>query len=141
MDRKRLKQLKEQNRLNLRRKKWEKNRLLQECIKKLQEVFILENEEQIQEVFVLIHKKFPNTTYSSLNDVCEINLLPAQSYYILWDNAELPIIESSGKYIDACFEEIFAVSFDTWIIDKNFTECFHIDDRNNIGHSLGRIAP
>lgn len=45
-------------------------------------------------------------TYSH-ND--QITLVDEEQYYIVWDEASIPIVSSSGKAINACREDMLAV--------------------------------
>lgn len=131
MDNDRLKQLKEKNKLFVRRKKWEENQLLQDCIKVLHSLELVENEEQIQKIISSMQERFSFGAYHQLN-IDEMNLIPAMNYYIVWDNAELPIIKCKWKYILESFDDVVAVSFDTYIVAEDFSECFHNDDRGKL---------
>lgn len=127
MDKSKLEQLKEKNRLLSQRKKRGSNRLFQACIQTLNTVSVVEDEEMIRQMFLKAHA---NDTYSQIE--CKLELLAGKDYYIIWDNAELPIIKCKGKDILMCVDDVFAVSFDTYIVAEDFSECFHSDDMGKV---------
>ena len=128
MDKDRLKQLIEKNKLFVKRKKWKENELLQDCIKSLNNVELLENDEQIHQTISSIYERFSVKAFQQQVNICEMNLIPDMDYYIVWDNAELPAIKCKGKYILEGYDDVVAVSFDTYIVAEDFTECFFNDD-------------
>ena len=42
-----------------------------------------------------------------------------ERYYIVWDEATLPIVLCSGKYINECWDDVIAVAFDTYFVSKS----------------------
>lgn len=39
-----------------------------------------------------------------------------ERYYIVWDEATLPVVLSTGKNIVECWDDVMAVSFDTYLV-------------------------
>ena len=73
MDKDRLKQLIEKNKLFVKRKKWKENELLQDCIKSLNNVELLENDEQIHQTISSIYERFSVKAFQQQVNICEMN--------------------------------------------------------------------
>ena len=132
MDTNRLEQLKRENKKYIRYKQWEENELLQDCLNLLSDLQLLGEEQDVSKIVHLMCKKFPINEYRHIEGAYklvrdEMDFLPNQMYYILWDDKALPILKCSGKSILKCLDDIFAVSFDTYIFSDNFSEIIHSD--------------
>lgn len=55
-------------------------------------------------------------------------------------NTQLPLIKCKGKYILESFDDVVAVSFDTYIVAEDFTECFFSDDMGNVWKCKGDVT-
>ena len=42
-----------------------------------------------------------------------------EQYYIVWDEETLPIVLCLGKYINECWDDVMAVSFDTYFVSQS----------------------
>ena len=62
----------------------------------------------------------------SLSDFKE-KIIDLTQCYIMWDEFSLPIIKTSPIKIVENFDDITAVSFDTWIIDENYNWVIEIN--------------
>ncbi len=40
------------------------------------------------------------------------------SIYVIWDEANLPVIQSTVNKVIEALDDVIAVSFDTWILDQ-----------------------
>lgn len=133
MDKNRLEQLRNKNKIYMSYQQWSRNELLQDCLQVLSDVQLVDTEQDISQIGHLMCEKFPINEYRHIDGAYElsrdeIDFLPDQKYYILWDDKSLPVIKCSGKTILKCLDDIFAVSFDTYIFSDNFSEIIHSDD-------------
>ena len=76
------------------------NSLYQECLTALKDYVI------VQDVESHSHSE-------------EVKLADTERYYIVWDNMSVPILESSGKCINDSWDDVIAVSFDTYFVVKS----------------------
>lgn len=133
MDKSRLEELKEKNKIYMKRKQWEQNALLQDCLHSFDDMELLETEQDISSIAHRMCESFPIDEHRHIEGAYEllreeIDFVTSQKYYILWDDAALPVIKCSGKSILQCLDDIFAVSFDTYIFSENFSEIIHSDE-------------
>ena len=102
--------------------------LLEECLDVLKKYSIIEDKELEEQILSNLKSTFyGKIDFSKYADAHEINFeeirqLPDESeYYVIWDNAAIPIIKCN-------IEDILAVSFDTWLIStdmKRIIEFYH----------------
>ena len=112
---KKLEQLKIQAKTNERKQSLQKNVLLQECLEVLSSYSIVEDENEIEYIELLASS--PDFEMYSHDD--RIILDEEERYYIVWDEATLPIVLCSGKYINECWDDVMAVAFDTYFVSKS----------------------
>lgn len=112
---KKLEQLKIQAKTNERKQSLQKNVLLQECLEVLSSYSIVEDENEIEYIESLASS--PDFEMYSHDD--RIILDEEERYYIVWDEATLPIVLCSGKYINECWDDVMAVAFDTYFVSKS----------------------
>ncbi len=112
---KKLESLKIQAKTNERKQSLQKNVLLQECLEVLSSYSIVEDENEIEYIESLASS--PNFEMYSHDD--RIILDEEERYYIVWDEATLPIVLCSGKYINECWDDVMAVAFDTYFVSKS----------------------
>ena len=112
---KKLEQLKIQAKTNERKQSLQKNVLLQECLEVLSSYSIVEDENEIEYIESLASS--PDFEMFSHDD--RIILDEEERYYIVWDEATLPIVLCSGKYINECWDDVMAVAFDTYFVSKS----------------------
>ena len=107
-----LKELKNQMTEKEKQQRLQKNVLYQECLSALNTFEIIDNEDVIKELVHLIslsrEEKHP------YKDV--INLKDDEQYYIVWDEMTLPVVLSSGRRIKENWDDVVAVSFETYFI-------------------------
>jgi hypothetical protein len=111
---KKLESLKIQAKTNERKQSLQKNVLLQECLEALSSYSIVEDENEIEYIESLASS--PDFEMYSHDD--RIILDEEERYYIVWDEATLPIVLCSGKYINECWDDVMAVAFDTYFVSK-----------------------
>lgn len=97
---KKLELLKIQAKTNEQKQSLQKNVLLQECLEVLSSYSIVEDENEIEYIELLASS--PNFEMYSHDD--RIILDEEERYYIVWDEATLPIVLCSGKYINECWD-------------------------------------
>lgn len=51
----------------------------------------------------------------------EMSEMPDFSYYVIWDNAEIPVIKCRLKDALNCLDDVLAVSFITWLLAEDFS--------------------
>lgn len=112
---KKLEQLKIQAKTNERKQSLQKNVLLQECLEVLSSYSIVEDENEIEYIESLASS--PDFEMYSHDD--RIILDEEERYYIVWDEATLPIVLCSGKYINECWDDVMAVAFDKYFVSKS----------------------
>ena len=107
-----LKELKNQMTEKEKQQRLQKNVLYQECLSALNTFEIIDNEDVIKELVHLIslsrEEKHP------YKDV--IDLKDDEQYYIVWDEMTLPVVLSSGRRIKENWDDVVAVSFETYFI-------------------------
>lgn len=107
-----LKELKNQMTEKEKQQRLQKNVLYQECLEALEVYEVLENEDVVQEIIHLI--SLPSVEKHSYKDV--IDLKDDEQYYIVWDEMTLPVVLSSGRRIKENWDDVVAVSFETYFI-------------------------
>ena len=112
---KKLELLKIQAKTNEQKQSLQKNVLLQECLEVLSSYSIVEDENEIEYIELLASS--PDFEMYSHDD--RIILDEEERYYIVWDEATLPIVLCSGKYINECWDDVMAVAFDTYFVSKS----------------------
>ena len=91
------------------------NVIFQECLTALEFYEIVENESVIKE---LVHlASLPNVEMYSQRDT--IKLSDDERYYIVWDELTLPVVVSCGKYIKESWDDVLAVSFETYLVAES----------------------
>lgn len=129
---KRLEQLKKENKAIQAQKRVEDNVLLKECITALASDAELLKKEDADKVYKTFMETIPFLPWGvdwkefksvhivddikKLRDVCR-----SEDFYIIW-NAELPIIKSNLLSIIRCMDDISAVEPDTWLFSLNYDE-------------------
>ena len=83
-----LESLKEQARIKTQRRMWMENELLQEFLSALETYMIVDDEDLINNVVDIASKK--DAKIYSHND--EVLLDDEKKYYIVWDEASLPVV-------------------------------------------------
>ena len=107
-----LKELKNQMTEKEKQQRLQKNVLYQECLEALEVYEVLENEDVVQEIIHLI--SLSSEEKHPYKDV--INLKDDEQYYIVWDEMTLPVVLSSGRRIKENWDDVVAVSFETYFI-------------------------
>ncbi len=107
---KKLELLKEKAKIKEKNIALEKNVLLKECLEALGTYRICEDDNEIKKVESLVSK----AKIYSHDD--KISLDEDKEYYILWDEATLPVVISKGNNILSCYEDVMAVSFETYLV-------------------------
>ncbi|MDE7293391.1 MAG: hypothetical protein K2N72_03100 [Oscillospiraceae bacterium] len=113
--RKRLTELKSLNKKHLEETERENNVLLRECLTALGEYRIIDDESEI----MLISELAVSPCAVRLSHNSKPPLKYDHTYYILWDNFNVPVVECRGREILAHFDDVTAVDFHTYFIDKN----------------------
>ena len=109
--------------------------LLEECLDVLKKYSIIEDKELEEQILSNLKSTFyGKIDFSKYADAHEINFeeirqLPDESeYYVIWDNAAIPIIKCNIEDILDNIYDVLAVSFDTWLIStdmKRIIEFYH----------------
>jgi hypothetical protein len=109
---KKLERLKAQAHIKEQKQRLQKNVLLQECLDALSFYLILEDEDEIKHIESLVASS--HAEMRSHDD--KVILEDDERYYIVWDEATLPVVMSTGKNIVECWDDVMAVSFDTYLV-------------------------
>ncbi len=103
--------------------------LFEECIEALKNYSIIEDDKQKEQILsnlsLTFYGKLDVSQYSEPHEVSfnELHLLPDEKeYYIIWTDAEIPIIKSNIDDILENIYDVLAVSFDTWLISADMKE-------------------
>lgn len=100
------------------------NILLQECFLALNAYQII-NEETLIKHLTRIASENKVTGMLYLNKPV---LEREHDYYVVWDNADVPIIKCKGHNIVENWNDVIAVSFDTYFIDCETGQSFLIKE-------------
>lgn len=130
--RERMRELIDKNIIRLRKQSLLDNELLRECLEKIPDAEIIYGIAESDNLLDLMESRFQiechhvkNSYEISLNDV---PLDDNGKYYVIWDNAGLPILKCSGASVLQYPDDVFAVSFDTYILSEDFREIIHHDE-------------
>ena len=110
----RLEELRKQNKVKLKAKGCDlsRNVLYKECVEAIKPFRIITDEKEIQKI---IHdmsmSEIKMYEYNEKADLCD-----EEHFLIVWDSEGLPVLESSGKTIKANWDDVTAVSFETYFI-------------------------
>ncbi len=109
--------------------------LFEECIAVLKNYSIVEDNKLIDQILSNLNLTFYGqidfSKYTDSHEVSlnEIHMLPGEKeYYIIWTDAEIPIIKCNIDDILDNIDDVLAVSFDTWLISvdmKRIIEFYH----------------
>lgn len=130
--RERMKELIDKNKIRLKKQHLLDNELLRECLEKITDAEIIEENAETENILDLMSSHF-QIEYHHVKSSYEISLndVPLDNngkYYIIWDNADLPILKCSGASVLEYAEDLFAVDFDTYIVSEDFSEIIHHDE-------------
>lgn len=92
---------------------WQNNPLLQECLAVLSSYRIVKNEQEIKDILCLANSNKIKIVHHSDN----LLLDKTHNYYVVWDNAQVPIVECAGRSILENYDDVLAVAFDTCFVD------------------------
>jgi hypothetical protein len=112
---KKLELLKAQAKNNEQKQNLKKNELLQECMEALSSYSIVEDKNEIKHIESLASSS--DAEMHSHDD--SITLDDEEQYYIVWDEAMLPIVLCSGKNINECWDDVMSVAFDTYFVAES----------------------
>ena len=112
---KKLEELKKQAQMSTNRKKLQGNVLLQECFAALESYNLIENDGEIKRIVDLAYSS--DVEIHSHNN--QVFLEDEEMYYIVWDEATLPIVMCSGKRIKESWDDVLAVAFNTYFVAKS----------------------
>ncbi len=116
--RKKLERLKAQAHIKEQRQRLQKNVLLQECLDALSFYLIIEDEDEIKHIESLVASS--HAEMRSHDD--KVILEDDERYYIVWDEATLPVVMSTGKNIVERVIFIIFMNNLEYINDKNYFE-------------------
>ena len=109
--RKKLKALKSQNKEYIKKLQWEKNALLQECLKAIKNYSIINDEITINQLLEIANDT--KIVHHSDRPTLEKN----HSYYVVWDDEQVPIIKCNGNDILNNWDDVIAVALYTCFVD------------------------
>ncbi|MBR4670063.1 hypothetical protein D6853_05530 [Butyrivibrio sp. X503] len=118
-----MERLKEQARIKAQRLRWMENELLQECLSALNTYVIVDDENLMNKVFDIASNKKDVEMHSHKDEVL---LDDEQKYYIVWDELSLPLVLCLGERINNCWDDVMAVSFDTYFVNESMTEAIGV---------------
>lgn len=121
----RYEQLRKKNQDFILKKRREKNILLQECLYSLgADVVVLSSTKQHQLLDRFNDYLSSDFELFERKKFFDYKKIPMDFFnhcvYIIWDEQTLPIINCTFSKIIEEFQNITAVSFDTWIVEENF---------------------
>ena len=109
-----MEELKRQAQMNIQKQWLQKNVLLQECLSALNSYRIIDDNDVKQIIDTVSMSKAEMYSHDDL-----IVLVDEEQYFIVWDEASLPVVLCSGKYINKCWDDVMAVSFDTYFVAES----------------------
>lgn len=118
MDKEQKAKLEELKQTNAKKKKYgdlQNNILFQECLAALKIYKIVDNEDEVNRIVHLA--SLSSVEMYSHNDL--IDLYDEEQYFIVWDDSSVPVVESSGQCIKESWDDVMAVSFDTYFVAKS----------------------
>ena len=110
-----LEDLKKESQLKMQEQKLQENELLQECLSALNFYSIINDKDEVKHLIDLV--SMPYAEMHSHDD--QIALDNDEQYYIVWDEATLPIVLCMGKLINECWDDVIAVAFDTYFVAES----------------------
>ena len=138
--RERMQELIDKNKIRLRKKHLLDNELLRDCLNKITDAEIIDGSAETESILDLMESRFQIEYHHVKNSYAiSLNSIPLDDngqYYIIWDNADVPILKCSGASVLQYPDDVFAVSFDTYIISENFTEIIHHDESNRLWYCI-----
>lgn len=131
-----MKELIDKNIIRLRKQSLLDNELLRDCLEKIPDAEIIYGSAETENILDLMESRF-QIEYHHVKSSYEISLNDVPSddnrkYYVIWDNAGLPILNCSGKYLFQYPDDVFAVDFDTYIVSEDFMEIIHHDEDDRL---------
>ena len=90
------------------------NVLFQECLTALSDYMIIEDNSEVERITDIASSE--DAEMHSHDELIELN--DEERYYIVWDDLSVPIVESSGLCIKNSWDDVMAVSFDTYFVSK-----------------------
>ena len=111
-----LTRLRERGHIKEREQRLQNNVLFQECLEAFSCYEIIGDVKEIKHVESLASSK--DAEMHSHDD--KIVLGDEEQYYIVWNEATLPIVLSMGKNIMECWDDVSAVAFDTYLVSVSF---------------------
>lgn len=125
----RLKELKELCRVRVKERRQAENVLLKECLEALGNGCILEAESEAVKILndFFRNNKIPGKEIGRE----DLEFMREKNYYIIWDEASLPVVICCGERIVENLDDILCVSFDTFFmeVDKNVVIEYSHDNR------------
>lgn len=106
--------LKSAGRESRNKRQWSKNALLQECLDALGAYRVVDDKTEIARILEIANG--PGVV--QIKHSAEPTLQSNHTFYVVWDEAQVPIIECGGADILAHWDDVIAVAFDTCFIDK-----------------------
>lgn len=138
--RERLQELIDKNKIRLRKKHLLDNELLQDCLKKITDAEIIDESAETENILDLMESRF-QIEYHHIKGSHEISdnevfFNSEQKYYVICDNADVPILKCSGESLLKYPDDVFAVSFDTYILSEDFREIIHHDESDRLWYCI-----
>lgn len=115
-------ELREANKKYAEKLEWENNILLQECLKALGEYRIINDETEIMQILSIAN----SADTPLMNHSADPLLVRSHTYYVVWDNVQVPIIECKGTDILRHWDDVMAVAFDTCFVDRDYQSAIFI---------------
>ena len=112
---KKYEELKIRAQLKMQEQRLQKNVLLQECLSALNSYRIIEDEAEAERIAGMASSQ--DAEMHSHDDLIVLNM--EEQYFIVWDEATLPIVLCSGKSIKECWDDVMAVAFDTYLVSES----------------------
>lgn len=112
--RNRLVELKLENQKHRKKLQWKNNALMQECLNTLGNYQIISDEDAVHSILEIANSERIERIHHSDKPMLKKN----HSYYVIWDNEELPIIKCNGHDILENWIDVIAVAFDTCFVDS-----------------------
>ena len=128
-------QLKNKNRDIVRKKNRENNILLQECLTALGANKLILSADKQEEIISGFNKRVAALQNADKREIDSIQALLSEwpeKIYVIWDEVDLPVIQTDLVCIIGCEDDIKAVAFETWIVSDNMDKFIQFSSNDKI---------
>ena len=112
--RRKLQALKSRNKEHIKELQLKNNTLYQECLNAIRTYCIVGDKAAIDHILKIASDQKIKKVHHPDRPTLDKN----RSYYVIWDNGQVPVIKCSGNDIMEHWDDVIAVAFDTCFVDS-----------------------